>query len=206
VATADVVTLTFEGLGNFEPIAGFYNGELGGFGSGPGSNYGITFGANSLAIISGGAGGTGNFSGTPSGSTIAFFLTGSGNIMDVTGGFTTRFSVFYSAIAYPGSVTIYDGPGATGKVLATLGLPMTPSGGSPECTWGTYCPWVPIGVDFTGTAKSVNFSGTRDQIGFDNITLGSNTPTGVPEPGAVELIAYLTVLSGIALVRRSRRA
>src|SRR4051812_24420823 len=71
-AHAAVVVLTFEGLQNLEPIENYYNGGLGGLGSGPGPNYGITFTSDSLAIIAASAGGSGNFSNNPSGSTIAF--------------------------------------------------------------------------------------------------------------------------------------
>lgn len=56
-AHAVPIVLTFEGLKNLERVNGFYNGGLGGLGSGPGPNYGITFGADSLAIIDADAGG-----------------------------------------------------------------------------------------------------------------------------------------------------
>jgi hypothetical protein len=201
LARAGTVVLTFEGLQNQEPIMSYYNGGLGGFGSGPGPSYGITFGADSLAIISGAAGGTGNFSGSPSGTTIAFFLSGAGDVMDVPVGFDTGFSFFYSAVVYPGSVTVWDGLDGAGTLLATLDLPVTPSGGAPECTYGSYCPWFPIGVPFSGTAESVVFSGTANYIGFDNITLGASTPEGqVPEPGTMALFG-----SGLAFLRMMRR-
>ena len=188
-AAGGVITLTFEGLQNLEPIDNYYNGGLGGFGSGPGPNYGITFTPDSLAIISGAAGGTGNFSGSPTMPTIAFFLTGSGDTMDVPAGFDTGFSFYYSAVVYPGVVNVYDGLNGTGNLLASLDLPITPSGGSPECTYGSYCPWVPIGVSFTGVAQSVVFAGTANYIGFDNITLGASVPTpGVPEPSSTALL------------------
>jgi len=49
---------------------------------------------------------------------------------------------------------------------------------------------------------SVNFSGTANQIGFDNITLGSATPTpGTPEPGT--LVMFGSGVIGLAgLLRR----
>jgi hypothetical protein len=177
-------------LQNLEPIDNYYNGGLGGFGSGPGPNYGITFTPDSLAVISGSApGGSGNFSGSPTMPTIAFFLTGSGDTMDVPAGFDTGFSFYYSAVVYPGVVNVYDGLNGTGNLLASLDLPITPSGGSPECTYGSYCPWVPIGVSFTGVAQSVVFAGTANYIGFDNITLGASVPTpGVPEPSSTALL------------------
>lgn len=201
-AHAGVVTLTFEGLQDLEPVNNYYAGGLGGSGSGPGPNYGITFTSDSLAIISGAFGGTGNFSGSPTMPTILFFLTGAGDIMNVAGGFDTGFSFYYSAVVYPGTVTVYDGLNGTGNVLATLNLPVTPSGGAPECTYGAYCPWFPVGVTFSGTAYSVNFSGTANYIGFDNITLGSDIPTpGIPEPGTLALFGSGVIGLG-GLLRR----
>lgn len=61
---------------------------------------------------------------------------------------------------------------------------------------GDFACWDPIGVTFEGTARSVNFSGAAEFIGFDNITLASEVP--VPEPGTV-LLAGASVL---ALARR----
>ena len=47
--TSNAVTLNFEGLKNAETVSNYYNGGQGGKGSGPGPNYGITFGPNGLA-------------------------------------------------------------------------------------------------------------------------------------------------------------
>ncbi len=204
-ARAGTVVLTFEGLQNLEFVGSYYNGGLGSLGSGPGPNYGITFGPDSQAIISGAAGGTGNFSGSPTMPTILFFLSGAGDGMDVPAGFDTGFSFYYSAVVYPGSVSVYSGLDGTGSLLASLDLPVTPSGGSPECTYGAYCPWIPIGVTFGGTAESVIFSGSADYIGFDNITLGSGTPSpGVPEPATLTLFG--SGLLGLVRVFRRRKS
>ena len=206
VAQAAVITLTFEGLQNLEPVGDYYNGGMGGFGSGPGPNYGISFGSDSLAIISGCCGGTGNFSGSPTMPTVLFFLSGPGDVMNVAAGFDTGFSFYYSAVVYPGSVSVYDGPDGTGNLLAFLDLPVTPSGGSPECTYGSYCPWFPIGVTFSGTAYSVVFSGSADYIAFDNITLGSGTPTpGTPEPGTLVMLGS-GALGVVSMLRRKFHA
>ena len=62
-AKAQVIQLTFEGLGDNEVIGNYYNGGAGG-------NLGVTFGTTALGLISGDAGGTGNFQGQPSGVTI----------------------------------------------------------------------------------------------------------------------------------------
>jgi hypothetical protein len=203
-ARAGTIVLNFEGLQDQEPVLNYYNGGFGGNGSGPGPSFGITFGPDSLAIISGAAGGTGNFSGAPTMPTVLFFLSGPGDVMDVPAGFTTGFSFFYSAINEPGVVTVWSGLNATGTMLASLDLSVTPSEpGTPGCPYGQYCPWFPVGVTFEGTAESVNFSGTANHIGFDNITLGSKTPV-VPEPATVMLFGS-GLLGLVGLVRRRRK-
>lgn len=197
---ASPIVLTFEGLKDDEPVLNYYDGGFGGFGSGPGPNYGITFGANSLALIDSDAGGTGNFGGEPSPSTVVFFLSGPGVVMNVPAGFTTGFSFFYSAPYSTGVVEIYDGLDVTGNLLASFRLPLTPANGAPDPT-GQYSPFVPFGVSFSGVAKSVNFSGVANRIGFDNITLGSQTPGGViPEPTTIVLFA-----GGLGAVLGARR-
>ena len=195
--------LTFEGLQNLEPVGNYHAGGSGGFGSGPGPNYGITFGPNSFAVVSDAAGGTGLFDGAPSMPTTLYFLSGPGDIMNVPAGFTTGFSFFYSSPFYTGSATVYSGLNGTGSVLTTLLLPSTPDGTTygPPCSGVfDYCPWLPAGVTFSGTAYSVDFSGAANNVGFDNVTLGSSTPV-VPEPGT--LVMFGSGALGLAsLLRR----
>jgi hypothetical protein len=205
-AMAAPIVLDFEGLQNQEHILDFYNGGTGSLGS-TGPNFGIGFGADAEALIASSAGGTGNFQGEPSAPTVAFFLTGTGDLMNVAAGFNTGFSFFYSAIANPGSVDVFSGLDGGGSHLAHLVLPTTPAGPygvapCPNTSGGAFCPWVPIGVSFAGTAESVNFTGTANQIGFDNITLGSQTPV-VPSPlighGLLVVLAVGGVLLGSKL-------
>ncbi|MCK5467357.1 MAG: PEP-CTERM sorting domain-containing protein [Cyclobacteriaceae bacterium] len=165
--------LDFEGLADQEQILDFYNGGTGGNGSNSGTNYGIGFGSNALALIDADAGGSGNFGGEPSPDTVMFFLTGSA-ILNKEDGFDTGFSFSYSAINNPGSVLVYDGHNATGNVLANISLPVTNSdGGDPT---GAFSPFYNAGSAFSGTAKSIDFGGTVNQIGFDDITFNSATP------------------------------
>jgi hypothetical protein len=193
---ANAQVLTFEGLGDETTIGNWYNG-------GGGPNYGIQFGPDALSIISSTAGGTGNFQNNPSGDTIAFFLTGAGDVMDKASGFTTGFSFYYSAINEPGLVTVWSGLDGTGTLLASLTLPTTPSlPGFPTA----FNDWFPVGVTFAGTAESANFSGTANQIGFDNITLGSATPGAPDSTGAgIYLLAALG-LAGAAWASRKQTA
>ncbi len=179
------LVLDFEGLGNLERILDFYDGGFGGFGSGPGPDYGISFGPDALALIDADAGGSGNFANEPSANTIAFFLTGPGVVMNVNNGFTTGFSFFYTS-ARVGTVTVYDGPNGTGNVLATVPVEKQYNTcGAPDPT-GAFSCWTPVGVTFSGTAFSVNFGGVWNQTGFDDITLGSATP-GEEVLGAQEI-------------------
>lgn len=97
----------------------------------------------------------------------------------------------------------------TGTVLATLDLPKTPEGrGAAPCnSTDDYCPWEPFGVNFSGTAMSVIFTGTANHIDFDNITLGSSTPmSGVPEPATGILVLAGIGLVRLAVMRRRKRA
>jgi hypothetical protein len=61
---------------------------------------------------------------------------------------------------------------------------------------------------FDGLAHSVDFSGTANQIGFDNITLGSERPIGpdqaVPEPGSLLLLSAGLAGAAILAGRRAR--
>jgi hypothetical protein len=191
-AQTSTVTLTFEGLQDEEPIGNYYNGGLGGLGSGPGPNYGITFGSAALAIVSQATGGSGNFSGNPSGNTTGFFLSGGGLIMNVAGGFTGGFSFYYAAAFSGGVVTVYSGANGTGTVISTLTLPVTGDKCNPLYDFSC---WTSQGVSFNGVAMSVNFSGTANQIAFDNITLGSSVATNLSIttgslPSGVVNVAY----------------
>jgi hypothetical protein len=196
-ANASPIVLTFEGLANEQSVDNYYNGGLAGDGTGPGPSYGITFTDNALSIISDQDGGSGSFADAPSGDTIVFFLSGAAATMNVPAGFSTGFSFFYSAINVGGTINVWSGLNDTGTLLTTLTLPTTSSGG-PGCGNDAYCPFDPFGVSFSGTAESVDFGGAENQIGFDNITLGSSTPGGgVPEPGSLMLLGTCALGLGL---------
>lgn len=204
-------TLTFEGLSDREVISNYYNGGLGANGSGPGPNYGVTFGVDSEAFIQSNHGGTGNFGGAPSGFTAETFFGGFAQILNTPAGFTTGLSLYYTVPVQSGQVGIFSGLDGTGTLLATLPLPTTPDGrisGCPDNPGAQFCPFLPAGIAFSGTARSVETFVTTGrllvggEIGFDNITFGSTTPLGpVPEPGS--LATLFTGLASLALARFS---
>ncbi len=67
-------------------------------------------------------------------------------------------------------------------------LPTTTSG--PCVGYGAgFCPFVATGIAFAGTAMSVSFAGSADQVVFDDVTFGSVTPGPVvPEPASLALL------------------
>ena len=203
-ASATIV-LNFAGLNGTaeEPILNYYNGGFGGDGSGPGPNYGITFGSDAIAC-NGGASGTCNVDQIPGGpgAQIAFFLSGPGDVMDRASGFTTGFSFYYSAINNPGEVTVWSGLDGTGTMLADISLPVTPGSG-PGCA-RPFCPFFAAGVTFSGTAMSADFTGTANQIAFADITLGSATP-GIPEASSWAMMLAGFAGLGFAGYRASRK-
>ena len=164
------IVLDFEGCANSAPIGNYYNG-------GGGPNHGVYFDGNTLGLIDGDAGGSGNFANEPTPSTVMFFLSGGASIMNVTAGFTTGFSFFYTSSGN-GTVMVYDGLSGTGNLLATQTFPANYNVNCTGDPSGVFCHWDPMSVAFSGTAKSVVFTGVANQCAFDSVTFGSITPGG----------------------------
>ena len=187
-AMAAPVVLDFEGIaapGSSAPIGNFYAGQ------------GVTFSANALAINGY------NGSNEPTPTSVLFFLEGNAATLTYASGFDTGFSVFYSSSTNAGQITVYDGVAATGNVLATFSLAQQYNTNCPPNSTGSYCNWTPIGVAFSGIARSIDFAGSADHIAFDDVTFGSVTP-GAPEPETYALM--LAGLGVLGFVARRRKA
>jgi hypothetical protein len=177
---SNIIPLTFEGLGNLDEISQFYNGGTSSAGY-SGTNHGIYFSKNALAIINmENGGGTGNFTNEAWSHTAMFFLSGGNVTMNDPKGFTDALSIQYISSG-SGTVSIYDELDGTGNLLASLILPATTSVAKGKAENGNFNKWKHLGVSFSGTAKSVTFSGTANQCAFDNIILGSDKTPGPGE-------------------------
>jgi len=205
-AFSNTYTLNFAGLNgdSQEQVLNYYNGGLGGLGSGPGPSDGITFGSGAVAcsvnscntaLIPGGAG-----------ANALLLLSGTkpDAVMDVSAGFTTNLSFYYSEPFFPGgSVTVWSGLNGTGTMLASLSLPNTPDSGT-GCGGADYCPYVSESLAFSGTAESVDFGANANGILFADMTLGASS--GVPGPIAgAGLPGLVVACGGLLLAWRRRR-
>jgi hypothetical protein len=198
---AQVILLDFEGLGTRAAINNFYNGGTDSLGN-AGVNYGISFGTNSLALRESDP--LANFSREPSAETVMFFLTGS-SILNYGPGFDEGFSFFYSTVGFAAQVQVYDGLNATGNLLGTISLAALGAGPDPS---NPFSNWEIGSLSFAGTARSIDFGGTVNQVGFDNITFGSVDPNQPAVPAIPEPSTYALMLAGLGfatLVARRRR-
>jgi hypothetical protein len=101
-------------------------------------------------------------------------------------------------------LTVFSGLNGAGVNLAHLDLPTTVSNCPPQFSAG-FCPFIPIGVAFAGTAMSISFNGVANQIVFDDVTFGSVAPpTPAPEPASIIILG--SGLAGLAMLRRRKAA
>lgn len=196
------IVLDFEGLGNNDLIWQFYNGGTSQMGY-SGTNYGIYFLGGAYSLIDSDAGGSGNFANEPSPSTVMFFTDGSIVNMEVPAGITSGFSFYYTADLVHGILEIWSGLNGTGYWLGELHLPVNSSLNCTGDPSGDFCHWDLVNVSYTGTAKSIIFTGLEGHFGVDNITIGSANIPPVPVSNQA-LFFGLGLIVAVAIYRFSR--
>lgn len=190
-ASTTVIQLDFSGVGNEAQIGNFYNGGFDSAGN-QGTDYGVVFSAELVGLEGV------SFAGEPTPPSVMVLAAESG-FLNIDAGFSQGLSFYYSNIDFAGQVDIYDNLDATGSLLGSLHLDelgLGPIPGSP------YSNWQAVSLSFSGIAKSIRFSGEPEEIGFDNLTLGSLNPAipAVPEPSSgIQLLLGAGLL---ALMRR----
>lgn len=138
-------SVTFDGLKNGEQVLDYYSGGFGSEGSGPGPDFGISFGnglvADSTVIAFG-----------PSG-----LVTESAVVMTLSAPWTGLISFYFTG---SGSIFFYSGPNATGSLVADDAL--------------VYPPFFPFGAT-PGSFESAVFvqSGIGGPLRLDSITFGA---------------------------------
>jgi len=202
-ASASTVVLTFEGVGDNAAINNFYNGGTDSLGN-SGPNLGVAFSGATLGLIDADNGGNGNFANEPTPNTIMFFLDSSSAVLNYAAGFDTGFAFFYTS-STAADVNVWSGLDATGSLLGTIHLAaqFTDDGCTGDPT-GAFCNFTNIGVAFAGTAHSIDFGGSANHTGYDNITFGATkASSGAPEPAGWALMITGMGLAG-AMFRRRR--
>jgi len=189
-AFATPITLDFEGATSFSSVNDFYNGGTDGAGA-SGSNYGIAFGGDALALSNDALGPY--FSNAPTAGTV-LNPVGNNAALNSFNGFTGQASFFYSA-SNATSVSIFSGLDGTGSMLGTFSLLANSQNG---CSDTAFCNWDLASINFDGVAKSIQFGSAAGVAGFDNVSV-----TPVPLPAAAWLM--LSGLGGMGLFRRKTR-
>ncbi|EQD51294.1 hypothetical protein B2A_06939 [mine drainage metagenome] len=128
--------------------------------------------------------------------------TGSGMLMNATGGFTNRLAFYCTAPQAAASADVYFGLNWTGTLLASLNPSQTALGENVSgCDQENYCPYREAGVDFSGSAESVIFGGATDRVGHAELMLGSMSGATVPELPSLALFeagSLIRVIDSIA--------
>ena len=198
---------------NSADILGFYAGGTSSQGT-SGTNFGITFAANAVAVCLNAVGGScssasaGGLQPT-SGQGALGIGSGTSTWFDIPTGFTNAIGFRYAIRTGTATIAAYSGLGGTGSLLSAAPLSLfNVAAGCPAYN-AAECPFSPGGLSFNGVAMSVVFTGVPGDVVWDDLTLGFNDPqspppvASLPEPASWVLFV---VSFGVAGARLRRRA
>lgn len=180
-AWAGPLVLDFEGTTSNTAVGDFYAAS------------GVQFGANARALNE--ADERANFRNAPSPGSVMFFDSGGSAIVNVAGGFGQALTLSYSTTSYEAFVRVWSGENATGELLGTISLAALGGGDDAD---DPYNVWTVASLSFDGIARSIDFGGTANRVGFDDITLGAAAAPG-GSSGSVEVtmpVVDLPIFSG----------
>lgn len=153
--------------------------------------------------------GQGNFANAPSPVTVMFFLNANELMLHSETGFREGFSFSYSSNSAFGTdqgqatVAVLD---QYGQTIGSGNIELTDNWRDGDCAntntvaRNGFCNWDMVDIGFEGTAYSVLFTGTADQVAFDNLTFDNVLISQVPLPGTLGLLGL--GLAGLAGLRR----
>lgn len=197
---------------NYAGILGFYAGGTSSQGT-SGTNFGITFAANAVAVCLNAVGGScsnasaGGLQPT-SGQGALGIGSGTSTYFDIPAGFSNAIGFRYALRQGVATIAAYSGLGGTGTLLSAAPLPLFNIAAGCPAYNATECPFGPGGLSFSGTALSVVFTGVPGDVVWDDLTLGFNDPQSppsvaiVPEPASWTLMVAGFGLAGSRLRRR----
>ena len=224
-ASAIILGVTFEGVGDHALVDEFYNGGIDSQGN-SGTNLGLQFAGTARGAVDSDAGGglqfQNNFDNAPSPDTVMNYASNNGRdpndgvgVVNFAAGFDVGVSFLYSQAIQNSVVQIFSGLNGTGTELASFTLfenwqdgcgqnvlAVAALGGGGGDPGPGFCNWDVVSIAFDGIAQSIILSGAAGKVLFDNLTLGSLEP--VPLPAAVWLLG--SGLLGFAAVRSRRLA
>ncbi len=195
-ASASVIVLDVKSIGNLNLVGNFYDG-------GEGTNSGIEFNPETLAIVDEDVGGAGSVANEPSPEAVGFSRDGDAS-SSVPAEFDTDLSSLETSSTAP-AVNLYDGLDAIGNLPGTLSLVAELGDSCTRDPDAGFCNGTPTGVALAGLANSIDAWATTDQTAEDPMSDRSDPVGSSVAEAAILILLGVGVGLGLAALMRGRR-